>query len=218
MREQLNVEIGRRQLPGFLAAPKGATGLIIFVHGSGSGRFSPRNAHAANVLQGRGFATLLFDLLTPEESDDRRNIFDITLLARRIEEAIDWAHQDQRTAGLSIGLFGASTGAGGAIVAAARRRGDVAAIVSRGGRPDLAGEALGRLTVPILLIVGGNDHTAIALNEEAQRRLSCENRLLIVPGATHLFDEPATLDEALDAATDWFELHLEAPDCVGTGA
>lgn len=209
MREQLTIEIGRRRLPGIFVAPKNASGLVIFAHGSGSSRFSPRNMHAAGVLQERGFATLLFDLLTAEESEDRRNVFDVALLAARVEEAIEWARQDQRASGLPIGLFGASTGAAAAIVAAAERPDDVVAIVSRGGRPDLAGGALERLTVPTLLIVGGEDRQVIALNEGAQRRMSCQNQLVIVPGATHLFEEPGALEEALSAAADWFEVHLD---------
>jgi len=208
MAGQSNVAIGRRELPGFLSVPRDPAGLIIFAHGSGSSRFSPRNTYAAGELQRRSFATLLFDLLTPEEGEDRRNVFDIALLAARVGEAIDWARQDHRMSGLPIGLFGASTGAGAAIVAAAAQPSEVAAVVSRGGRPDLAGEALERLVAPTLLVVGGEDGDVITLNEAAQRQMSCENQLVIVPGATHLFEEPGTLDKALDAAGNWFETHL----------
>jgi pimeloyl-ACP methyl ester carboxylesterase len=207
---QANVSIGRRELPGLLSTPEDPAGFVIFAHGSGSSRLSPRNTYAASELQRRGFATLLYDLLTPEESSDRRNVFDMALLAARVEEAIDWARNDQRTSSLPIGLFGASTGAGAAIVAAAAQPSDVAAIVSRGGRPDLAGNALEWLTTPTLLIVGGEDRDVITLNEAAQQRMSCETSLVIVPGASHLFEEPGTLDQALSAAADWFEIHLRA--------
>jgi pimeloyl-ACP methyl ester carboxylesterase len=192
-----------------LAVPQKPGGLVVFAHGSGSGRFSPRNAYAAHALQERGFATLLFDLLTPGESADRRNVFDIDLLARRVSEAIDWARADGRTRTLSIGLFGASTGAGAALAAAAGCPAEVAAVVSRGGRPDLAGAALARVRAPTLLIVGGDDREVIALNRSAQAQMSCESELVIVPGAGHLFEEPGTLDQALAAAAAWFEAHIQ---------
>jgi len=208
MIKRANVTIGQRELPGLLSTPQDPVGLVIFAHGSGSSRLSPRNTYAASELQRKGFATLLYDLLTLEESSDRRNVFDMALLAARVEEAIDWARGDQRISSLPIGLFGASTGAGAAIIAAAAKPSDVAAIVSRGGRPDLAGSALKRLTAPTLLIVGGEDRDVITLNEAARQRMSCETSLVIVPGASHLFEESGTLDQALDAAASWFESHL----------
>jgi alpha-beta hydrolase superfamily lysophospholipase len=204
----VNVLVGDRRLPGILSVPAAPKGLVIFAHGSGSSRLSPRNAHAAETLGERGFATLLFDLLTPAESQDRRNVFDIPLLAHRVVDAIAWARGDKRLERLPIGLFGASTGAGAAIAAAAARE-DVSAVVSRGGRPDLAGEALSRIAAPTLLVVGGEDREVIALNRAAQRRMRCRTELHIVPGAGHLFEEPGTLDQALDAAGAWFEAHLE---------
>lgn len=204
-----DVDVGPRALPGMLGVPEQARGLIIFAHGSGSSRFSPRNAYAARVLQQRGFASLLFDLLTPGESADRRNVFDIDLLARRVTEAIDWARADARTRSMGIGLFGASTGAGAALVAAAERATEVSAVVSRGGRPDLAGAALARVRAPTLLIVGEDDREVIALNRDAQAQLRCVSELTVVPGAGHLFEEPGTLDQALAAASDWFEAHIQ---------
>lgn len=204
-----DVDVGPRSLGGILAMPQKPGGLVVFAHGSGSSRFSPRNAYAARVLQERGFATLLFDLLTEAESADRRNVFDIDMLARRVSEAIDWARADTRTRTLAIGLFGASTGAGAALTAAAGRPAKVAAIVSRGGRPDLAGAALARVRAPTLLIVGGDDREVIALNRAAQAQMRCESELAIIPGAGHLFEEPGTLDQALAAASAWFEAHLQ---------
>jgi pimeloyl-ACP methyl ester carboxylesterase len=178
--------------------------LVIFAHGSGSSRLSPRNAYAAERLNARGCATLLFDLLTESEGADRRNVFDIALLAGRVTEAIAWARTAPSLATLPIGLFGASTGAAAAIVAAASCRKDVAAVVSRGGRPDLAGWALETIEAPTLLIVGGEDREVLELNRAAQARMHCPTKLLVVPGATHLFEEEGTLDVALDAASDWF--------------
>lgn len=203
-----NVGIGKGGLSGILVFPQEPADLLIFVHGSGSSRFSPRKTYPASQLQTRGLATILFDLLTAEDSEDRRNVFDIALLAARAGEAIGWARRDYRTSRLPMGRFGASTGAGAAIAAAAAQPSAVAAVVSRGGRPDLAGDALERRAAPTLLIVGGEDRHVIALNEEAQRRMSCRNQLVIVPDATHVFEEPGTLDEALSAAADWFEVHL----------
>lgn len=206
---RFDVSVGAGGLPGILAAPPGAPiGLVIFAHGSGSSRLSPRNTHAAERLQQRGCATLLFDLLTPAESTDRRNVFDIPLLAVRVAEAIAWARAEASLAHLPIGVFGASTGAAAAIVAAASCRKDVAAVVSRGGRPDLAGWALEAIEAPTLLIVGGEDHDVLELNRAAQARMRCPSKLVIVPGASHLFEEPGTLDEALDAACAWFASHL----------
>lgn len=181
---------------------------MIVAHGSGSSRFSARNRHAADLLGKSGFATLLFDLLTEAEASDRRNVFDIPLLGGRVMEAIDWAAAEPGTLGLPIGLFGASTGAAAAIVAAASRTNAVAAIVSRGGRPDLAGPALGDVRAPTLMIVGGDDRQVLALNRSAREAMRCKTSLTIVPGAGHLFEEPGTLDQALAAAAEWFENHL----------
>lgn len=199
--------IGRCSLPGLLTIPNGASGLVIFAHGSGSSRFSARNGLAAERLNQLGFATLLFDLLTDAEAADRRNVFDIALLGARVVEAIDWAGAEASAARLPLGLFGASTGAGAAIVAAAARP-TVAAIVSRGGRPDLAGPALEAVRAPTLLIVGGEDREVLALNRSAQARMKAETSLVVVPGAGHLFEEAGALEKALAAAGDWYVRHL----------
>jgi pimeloyl-ACP methyl ester carboxylesterase len=199
-----DIRIGARNLPGILEIPKASRGLVIFAHGSGSSRLSPRNAHAARRLQDVNIATLLFDLLTEAESEDRRNVFDIPLLASRVVEAVSWARSDQRTRSHAVGLFGASTGAGAALLAASQRPEDVAAVVSRGGRPDLAGEALSSVRAPTLLIVGGNDRDVLALNRAAAARMTCEKSVMVIPGAGHLFEEPGTLDQALSAAGAWF--------------
>lgn len=195
-------------LPGDLTLSESDTGLVIFAHGSGSSRMSPRNRAVAAALAQAGLATLLFDLLTEPEATDRANVFDIRLLAARVTDAVDWARAEPRFAGLGIGLFGASTGAAAVLVAAADRRDDVGAVVSRGGRPDLAGNALERVAAPTLLIVGGADDVVIDLNRAAHARLRCEKRLAIVPGATHHFEEPGTLEAVMGLATDWFAAHL----------
>ena len=202
------VRIGPKQLEGFLTVPEHATGLIIFAHGSGSSRRSPRNAFVAEALQLRGMATLLFDLLTEEEALDRRNVFDVPLLASRLEEAVAWARTDAEVGTLKAGLFGASTGSAAALVAATEIPEHIAGIVSRGGRPDLAGPLLHKVSAPTLLIVGGDDDVVLDLNQDAFARLNCEKNLLVVPGATHLFEEPGTLDQVARAASDWFALHL----------
>jgi pimeloyl-ACP methyl ester carboxylesterase len=202
------VEIGALALKGLLGAPEKASALVIFAHGSGSGRLSPRNSYVAEALRRSGLATLLLDLLTPAEETRRSNVFDIPLLAQRLLLATAWAREQAETAQLPIGYFGASTGAGAALAAAADDR-RIFAVVSRGGRPDLAGEALERVRAPTLLIVGGRDHTVIALNREAQRRfLKMESELVIVPGATHLFEEPGALDAVIAHASRWFLTHL----------
>ncbi|GAB4357452.1 MAG: hypothetical protein Kow0026_17780 [Oricola sp.] len=205
------VEIGIRKLGGILAVPDGASGIVIFAHGSGSSRFSPRNTFVAETLRQRGFATLLFDLLSESEALNRRNVFDIPLLGERVAEAVEWARGQDGTKGLPIGLFGASTGAAAALVAAAELPDKVGAVVSRGGRPDLAGQALFRVAAPTLLIVGGHDYEVIDLNREAQAMMRCETRLAIVPGATHLFEEEGTLEQVVDLAGAWFADHLPAP-------
>lgn len=203
------VVIGRYRLEGLLTLPDEASGIVIFAHGSGSSRLSPRNTHVAGALQGRGLATLLFDLLTEAEAEDRRSVFDIALLGQRVAEAVRFVRDDAELSGLPIGLFGASTGAAAALVAAAERPADIEAVVSRGGRPDLAGGALKRVESPTLLIVGGDDTGVIELNQAAYGALPCEKRLDIVPGATHLFEEPGALDKVVTAAGDWFERHFE---------
>jgi putative phosphoribosyl transferase len=195
-------------LPGRLEIPDRSRGLVIFAHGSGSGHSSPRNVHAAQRLAQHGFATLLSDLLTPGESAERRNAFDMPLLASRLIEAIMWAREDPSIAALPIGLFGASTGAGAAIVAAAELGEQVRAVVSRGGRPDLASRALARIAAPTLLIVGSEDHDVLVLNRNARDAMRCPTELVVVPGAGHLFEQPGTLDAALDAAIGWFDVHL----------
>lgn len=206
-----DVVVGPRRLGGALHVPDRPLGLVVFAHGSGSSRFSPRNTFVARELVERGFATLLMDLLTEEEAEDRRNVFDIPLLGARVVEAVDWAATTEPARGLSIGLFGASTGAAAALVAAARRPALVQAVVSRGGRPDLAGSALAEVRAPTLLIVGGLDHDVLALNRQALRLMGAEARLDIVPGATHLFEEPGTLEQVVEAAADWFASRLPAP-------
>lgn len=190
---------------GVLGLPAArARGLVLFAHGSGSGRFSPRNTHVAKALREQGFATLLFDLLSVEESADRTNTFDIGLLAGRLVAATEWAGTDDAVAGLPILYFGASTGAAAALVAAARLGDTVAAIVSRGGRPDLAGDALSRVRSPTLLIVGSADVEVLELNHAARARMICRCELEVVHGATHLFEEPGALDQVVALAGGWF--------------
>jgi putative phosphoribosyl transferase len=189
--------------------PGSADGLVIFAHGSGSSRFSPRNTAVAEALGDRGFATLLFDLLTSEEEKDSANVFDIPLLAGRLADAVAWAGEQPELDSLPVGLFGASTGAAAALVAAARLGEQVAAVVSRGGRPDLAGEALEGVRAPTLLIVGGEDHDVIELNRQAQARLGMTKELRIVPGAGHLFSEPGALEIVVAHTGEWFMHHLE---------
>jgi putative phosphoribosyl transferase len=203
-----DITIGPVGLEGMLALPATSTGIILFAHGSGSGRFSPRNNFVAQALREVGFATLLFDLLTEEEAADRTNVFDIPLLAERLSMATTWIEQDHETKALPMGYFGASTGAAAALVAAASPVWPIAAIVSRGGRPDLAGSALAKVKAPTLLIVGGDDFQVLELNLQALAALNCEQRLVVVPGATHLFEEPGALDAVIDLAGNWFTSHL----------
>lgn len=198
------MKIGPNQLAADLQIPDGATGLVIFAHGSGSSRFSPRNRLVAKALNGSGFTTLLFDLLTEEEASDRRKVFDIPLLARRVSEAIEAARSDLRLKHLPVGLFGASTGAAAALCAAANNGSEISAIVSRGGRPDLAMDILDRVTAPTLLIVGGLDCAVINMNEAALAHMTCVKRLEIVPDASHLFEEPGTLEQVVSLAAAWF--------------
>lgn len=211
--QEVSINCGKLTLEGTLGVPKDATGIVLFVHGSGSSRHSPRNRFVARALQSKGIATLLFDLLTrDEEIEDQRTAqlrFDIQLLAKRLIGATRWVTQDLRTHGFKAGYFGASTGAGAALVAAAQLRETVAAVVSRGGRPDLAGEALGLVRAPTLLIVGGNDAPVIQLNRQALARLrDAPKKLVIIPGATHLFEEPGALEEVARVAGEWFAHYL----------
>jgi len=206
-----DISVGNKKLEGFLSIPEKARGVVVFAHGSGSSRFSSRNTHVAAILHTHRFATLLFDLLTAEEAKNRRNVFDIALLGERVGEAVRWAARDPRTEHLPIGLFGASTGAAAALVAAADQTDRVRAVVSRGGRPDLAASALGRVRAPTLLIVGGADHGVIELNESAYHQLTCQKRLDIVPGATHLFEEHGAVEKVVAAAAHWFDLYLVQP-------
>jgi len=194
-------------LPGRLALPVAARGLVLFAHGSGSSRFSPRNQHVASVLHESWIGTLLFDLLTEQEAADRVNVFDVGLLGERLAAAIAFVRSQDQTATLPLGLFGASTGAAAALVAAAHDP-DIAAVVSRGGRPDMAGASLARVHCPTLLIVGGHDADVLALNRLALEHLGGEKQLAVIPGATHLFEEPGTLDEAARLAAEWFARHL----------
>jgi pimeloyl-ACP methyl ester carboxylesterase len=205
-------------LEGTLSAPAAASALVVFAHGSGSSRFSPRNLAVAASLQERGFATLLFDLLTEAEEADRANVFDIALLAERLAQAVAWIDREPPLRRLPLGFFGASTGAAAALVAAARLGARVGAVVSRGGRPDLAGPALYKLTTPTLLIVGGADFGVIELNEEALARLEGPKAIAIVPGATHLFPEPGALEAVAAYAARWFETHLTKGGAQGPQA
>jgi dienelactone hydrolase len=208
----VEIHAGGVVLAGDLVVPAHAGGIVVFAHGSGSGRFSPRNRAVADALARAGLATLLMDLLTAEEESvdlrTRHLRFDIGLLARRVIDTIDWLATDPTAKDLPVGCFGASTGAAAALVAAAERPERVGAVVSRGGRPDLAGEALRRVVAPTLLIVGGNDPEVLQLNRQALSLLAGEARLEIVPGATHLFEEPGTLERVAQLARDWFLRHL----------
>src|SRR6059058_6179393 len=208
---EVEIQAGHAVLSGNLTIPDGASGLVVFAHGSGSSRHSPRNQFVARTFNDAGLATLLFDLLTPEEESvdlyTREHRFDIGLLAERLVAATKWAREQKQTRDLKIGYFGSSTGGGAALVAAAELPNEVGAVVSRGGRPDLAGAALPKVKAPTLLIVGGEDHVVIELNEEARAQMKCECKIEIVPGATHLFEEPGTLEQVAKLASDWFLLH-----------
>src|SRR5437588_11611704 len=210
----IQIPAGRAVLSGNLTIPENAAVLVLFAHGSGSSRHSPRNQFVARTLNGARLATLLFDLLTREEEAvdayTAQHRFNINLLAERLVHATKWALDQPSTRELSLGYFGASTGGGAALVAAAELPRDVGAVVSRGGRPDLAGDALPKVEAPTLLIVGGQDEVVIALNEQAWSRMRCEVKLEIVPGATHLFEEQGALERVAKFATDWF-LHRTLP-------
>lgn len=206
--QNIRITKGKLSLEGILGLPAKPRGIVLFAHGSGSGRLSPRNNFVARHLQRNGLATLLLDLLTPDEADDRHKVFDIDLLADRLLISKAWLEQEPRTTGLGIGYFGASTGAGAALQAAARDPVKMQAVVSRGGRPDLAESYLARVTAPTLLIVGGDDEPVIEMNQSAYELLTCKKKLIIVPGATHLFEEPGTLEQVADHASSWFLRYL----------
>jgi putative phosphoribosyl transferase len=199
---------GPVRLPGTMATPGAGAPMVIFAHGSGSSRQSPRNRQVARSLNQAGLGTLLFDLLTPQEEADRGNVFDIALLARRLVAATAWFRAQPEGSHAAIGYFGASTGAAAALLAAAELGQAIGAVVSRGGRPDLAAPRLADVTAPTLLIVGGLDDQVLELNRQAQRALRCENELVVVAGAGHLFEEPGALEEVARAATEWFVRHL----------
>ena len=207
---QEQVTIGRSALQGDLTVPERATGLVVFAHGSGSSRHSPRNRFVAELLHQRRLGTLLFDLLNDEEATDRDNVFNVPLLAQRLMQAVDWACKHDDLGALPVGLFGASTGAAAALVTAAECPQKIAAVVSRGGRPDLASTELERVKAPTLLIVGGSDTDVLELNRDAYRMLHCEKRLEVVPRATHLFEEAGTLESVAQAAREWFGQHFGA--------
>lgn len=202
------IQVGPLRLPGNLTLVPDARGLVLFVHGSGSSRLSPRNQRVAASLNARQLATLAFDLLTEVEADDRRKVFDIALLAGRVDEALAALNAREDTRALAVGLFGASTGAAAALRAAAAHPARIGAVVSRGGRPDLAAEALDQVRAPTLLIVGGDDNQVLALNHDALGLLRCTKRLEVVAGATHLFEEPGALDQVALLAAEWFLQHL----------
>jgi putative phosphoribosyl transferase len=212
--QPVRVDLAGISLQGDLTIPGGASGIVVFAHGSGSSRLSARNRFVAASLVEAGMGTLLVDLLTPDEEHDRTNVFDIGLLAGRLGAFARWLLKRPEAAGLQLGYFGASTGGGAALVAAAEGDPPVAAVVSRGGRPDLAGEWLPQVTAPTLLIVGGRDATVLDLNRLAYQRLLCTKRLEVIPGATHLFEEPGTLEAVAILAANWLAKYLNQPEGV----
>jgi len=207
-KKDIQVPSNRHRLEGILSVPLAAHGVVLFAHGSGSGRLSPRNQFVARTLQEAGLATLLIDLLEEDEAEDRKKVFDIELLAERLSSAAAWLSQAAETRGLRLGYFGASTGAAAALVAAARRPDAIGAVVSRGGRPDLAWDDLPTVAAPTLLIVGSNDPEVLRLNQLALAELRCPKQLVVIPGATHLFPEPGALEEVARLAREWFARHL----------
>jgi putative phosphoribosyl transferase len=209
IRREIAINVDPVNLPGDLVVPERASALVVFAHGSGSSRRSPRNVVVAEALHAAGLGTMLFDLLTPSEAEDREKVFDIALLASRLEAAAKWVWRWPALGDTPVAFFGASTGAAAALVAAADLGIRVGSVVSRGGRPDLAGDALERVTTPTLLIVGGEDRDVLALNREADERLRCEHHLEIVPGAGHLFEEPGALERVAELAAEWFSGHVE---------
>ncbi len=210
--EEILVPVGRVSVAGHLTIPQHPTGVVVFAHGSGSSRHSPRNQYVARVLNEAGFATVLFDLLTTDEERNRANVFDIPLLASRLVDITGWLAGQPDTAALPVGYFGASTGAGAALAAAAHPGVKVAAVVSRGGRPDLAGTSLRNVQAPTLLIVGGRDEMVLNLNRQARAAVPAECKIAIVPGATHLFEEPGALEQVAMLARGWFVSHLNPAD------
>jgi putative phosphoribosyl transferase len=204
----MEIRIEPEGLDGLLGVPSGASGIVVFAHGSGSGRLSPRNNHVASALRRAGLATFLLDLLSPAEERDRANVFDIALLASRLTRAVDWLKHQPTIAHLVPGYFGASTGAAAALTSAAEAGSPIAAVVSRGGRPDLALDVLHLVRVPTLLLVGSRDGPVVDMNRAAFDALGIEKRMVIVPGAGHLFEEPGTLDEVVRYATEWFVRYL----------
>lgn len=215
--EKVEVQAGHVNLAGDLTVPDDHQGLVVFAHGSGSSRHSPRNRFVAGILNEARFGTLLFDLLTMDEELDRDRVFDIELLAERLGAVTGWLGARPEARGVGLGYFGASTGAAAALCAAAGHASDVAAVVSRGGRPDLAGESLAKVRAPTLLIVGSRDEAVLELNRSAQARLRCESELSVVPGATHLFEEPGTLEQVAALAREWFRRYLPAGGRAGEG-
>ncbi|MCW3996340.1 MAG: dienelactone hydrolase family protein [Candidatus Bathyarchaeota archaeon] len=209
----IRIPVGNVEVEGNLYLPSGTTGIVVFVHGSGSSRFSPRNQYVAKEINKASIGTLLFDLLTPKEEEQdivtAEYRFNIGLLAQRLIGTTKWLKNNPKTKNLALGYFGASTGAAAALIAAADLPNDVATVVSRGGRPDLAGDYLPRVKAPTLLIVGGWDTEVIALNRQAQKQMTNENKLVIIPGATHLFEEPGKLEEVAKLSTDWFIRYLK---------
>lgn len=205
---EITIPLDKTRLNGFLGIPKLAVGLVVFAHGSGSGRFSPRNMMVAQTLQQEKIGTLLVDLLDETEARDRKKVFDIDLLAQRLMDIAQWLGGEERVQQLGLGLFGASTGAAAALQAAARQPGRFKAIVSRGGRPDLAMDDLPSVTAPTRFIVGGDDFAVVTFNKQAYEKLVCDKDLVIVPGATHLFEEPGALEQVANHASDWFLRHF----------
>jgi putative phosphoribosyl transferase len=215
--EEVEVQAGPVRLFGHLTIPASALGIVVFAHGSGSSRHSPRNRYVASVLNDSGVGTLLFDLLTSREEHDRANVFDIDLLARRLVDSSVWLRSRPDAAGLPIGYFGASTGAAAALWAATEPDANIAAVVSRGGRPDLAAPRLAQVSAPTLLIVGSLDTVVLDLNRRAWAEMHCDSQIAVVPGATHLFEEPGTLEAAAQLARDWFTMHLARATQALTG-
>lgn len=214
MQREIVISLGSIELHGTLQWGGSRRGIVLFAHGSGSSRHSPRNRFVADVLVQAGFATLLMDLLTETEADDRENVFDIALLADRLAGAAEWVSRQPEATGRPVGYFGASTGSAAALMAAARHPARVAAVVSRGGRPDLAWDDLPAVQAPTLLIVGGDDEPVLTWNRDALERLNCTRELRVIEGATHLFEEPGTLEQVAELAREWFIRHLVLPEDV----
>jgi dienelactone hydrolase len=208
LNKNIDIKIGSLILPGILNLPRGAKSLIVFAHGSGSSRLSPRNNFVAEILQKNNFATLLFDLLTEKEDEIYENRFDIDLIAKRLIEATEWLLKNPETSALAIGYFGASTGSAAAIKAAIVLKKEIKAVVSRGGRVDLAEDVLEKLSTPILLIVGGSDEDVIELNQKSYEKIKSQKKIEIIPGASHLFEEPGALEKVADIAAKWFSEYL----------